>query len=113
MLECQGAKKHHLRQEIKILNWNIRPDILILLEIVANKENLGHIISALGYDNFDYMLPENHYGWIWVIWNNDSICSQVIIKETQATHLLIHDSIGRNIFEVLQLLKWCVDLKLQ
>jgi len=49
----QGAKKHQLREEIKILNCKFDPDILILLETMTNKINTDKIISILGYEHFD------------------------------------------------------------
>ncbi|KAJ8435767.1 LOW QUALITY PROTEIN: hypothetical protein Cgig2_019186 [Carnegiea gigantea] len=93
MLGSIGAKKHQLREEIKILNRKICPDILILLEMMTNEVNTHQIISKLGYDHFDYVLPENHCGGIWILWNNDNISVQVFLKEQRAIHLLVHDKI--------------------
>jgi len=63
----QGAKKHQLREEIKILNRRINVDILILVETMTNRVHIKQIISKLGYDHYDYVLPQNHCGGIWAV----------------------------------------------
>ena len=40
----QGAKKFQLRLEVGFINRIIRPDILILLEIMVNEQNAELII---------------------------------------------------------------------
>jgi len=63
------------------LNRKIDPDILILVEIMTNKINTDQIIFKLGYEHFDYGLPENRCGGIWVLGSNDNIFAQVLSKE--------------------------------
>jgi len=60
---------------------------------MANKFNTNQIISKLGYENFDYVLLENHNGWIWVLWNNYNVSAQVFFKGQRAVYLLVHDKI--------------------
>ena len=86
-------KKHQPSEKIKILNHKIDPDILILLETMTNKINTDRIISRLGYEHFDYVLPENHCGGIWILWNNVNISAQDILKEQRVIHMLIHDKL--------------------
>lgn len=78
-LNVQGAKKHQIREEIKLLSRRSCPDILILLETMMNKINRESIIAKLGLDHFDYVLPDNHSGGIWVLWNNANISAQILL----------------------------------
>ena len=69
-LVCWNVKvlKSQPREEIKILNCKLNPDILVLLKTMTNKINTDRLISKLGYEHFDYVHPEisvgGRYGFI-------------------------------------------------
>jgi len=66
-----------------------QPDLLFLLETMVSEANTKRIIHTLGFGNFDHMLPINHMGGIWVLWNNVNIMANVLLKEHRAIHMLV------------------------
>jgi len=60
--------------------------------MMTNKVNADQIISKLGYDHYGYVLPQNHWGGIWILWN-DIIFAQVLFKEQRAVHLLVYNKV--------------------
>jgi len=77
----QGAKKHQLREEVKFLQKVQQPDLVFLLETMASEITAKQILPQFGFDYFDYSLPVNHSGGIWVLWNNKNILANVLLKE--------------------------------
>ena len=69
----QGAKKCQLREEIKYLKTVHNPDLVFLLETMASESTTQNILPHLEFDHFDYPLPVNHSGGIWVLWNKKNI----------------------------------------
>ena len=88
----QGAKKIQVLEKVRILKHNFQPYILFLLETMTNEKNTWSIIQKMGFDHFDFVLPQNHSGGIWVLWNNDNYQASVLAKENRAIHVLVHDS---------------------
>ena len=64
---------------------------IFLLETMTNEKNSRFIIQKMGFDHFDFILPQNHAGGIWVLWNNDKCQASVLAKENRAIHMLVHD----------------------
>ena len=87
----QGAKKCQLREEVKYLRTVHQPNLIFLLEIMASDAATQKILPHLGFDHFDYTLPINHSGGIWVLWNKTNIMANVLIKEERAIHMLVFD----------------------
>ena len=89
----QGAKKAQVLKEVKFLKRMQNPDIIFLLETLTNDLNSQCIIQRMGFQNSDFVLPINHSGGIWVLWNNDLLHAAVLNKEPRAIHILVHDLI--------------------
>jgi len=89
----QGAKKVQVLEEVNFLKRLHNPDIIFLLETLTNDLNSKRIIQRMGFQNSDFVLPINHSGGIWVLWNNDRLHAAVLSKESQAIHMLVHDPI--------------------
>jgi len=53
----QDAKKAQVLEEVKIIKCNTQPDILFLLETMANEKNTHLIIQKMSFDHFDFVLP--------------------------------------------------------
>ncbi|KAJ8444785.1 hypothetical protein Cgig2_011747 [Carnegiea gigantea] len=87
----QGAKKAQVLEEVKILKRTTHPYILFLLETMTNEKNTCLIIQKMGFDHFNFVLPINHSGGIWVLWNNNNCHALVLAKENRAIHMLVHD----------------------
>ena len=87
----QGAKKCQLREEIRYLIKNQQPDLLFLIETMASESTTKNILPQLGFDCYDYTLPVNHSGGIWVLWNTKNIMANVVLKEDRAIHMLVFD----------------------
>ena len=88
----QGAKKHQIRDEIRVINQTHRPDLLFLIETMVSKQTTRKLIDKLGFEHFDFVSPQNHSGGIWVLWNNANIHANVLLKENRAIHMLVMDS---------------------
>jgi len=63
----QGAKKRQLREEIRYLQKFQQPDLLFLIKTMTSKETAKQILPQLGFDHYDFTLPVNHSGGIWVL----------------------------------------------
>jgi len=87
----QGAKKCQIREEIRYLHKTQQPDLLFLIETMASEETTKRILPQLGFDQYDFTLPVNHAGGIWVFWNNKNILANVLLKEDRAIHMLVFD----------------------
>ena len=87
----QGAKRSQLQEEVKYLRTVHKPDLVFLLETMATETTTQKILPQLGFDHFDYTLPVNHSGGIWVLWNKTNILANVLIKEDRAIHMLVFD----------------------
>ena len=87
----QGAKKSQIREEVKYLRRVQTPDLVFLLAIMASEATVQKILPLLGFDHFDYTLPVNHSGGIWVLWNKTNIMANVLLKEDRAIHMLVFD----------------------
>jgi len=85
----QGAKKAQLRPEIGFINRTIDHDILILIETMVNEQNTQRIIRTLGCRHFDFVLPHNHTGGIWLLWKDDNVVVNVLAKDHRAVHCSI------------------------
>ena len=80
----QGAKKRQLREEIRYLQKSQQPDLLFLIETMTSKETAKQILLQLGFDHYDFTLPVNHLGGIWVLWNKTNILANVLLKGDRA-----------------------------
>ena len=87
----QGAKKHQIRDEIRVINQSQKPDLMFLIETMVSEQTTRKFIANLGFEHFDFVNPQNHSGGIWVLWNNDNIHANVLLKETRAIHMLVMD----------------------
>lgn len=87
----QGVKKIQGVQEVKFLAIIHKPDMLFLLETMINESNIRMILPLMGFEHFDFVSPVNYPGGIAVLWNNGNIYASVLIKETRAIHMSIHD----------------------
>ena len=87
----QGAKKQQLREEVRYLQKFQQPDLVFLLETMASAITAKQILPQLGFDYFDYSLPVNHSGGIWVLWNKKNILANVLLKEDRAIHMFVFD----------------------
>ena len=85
----QGAKKHQLREEVRYLQKAQQPDLLFLLETMTSDRTAKQLLPQFGFEYFDYSLPVNHSGGIWVLWNNQNILASVLLKEERAIHMLV------------------------
>ena len=87
----QDAKKCQLREEIRYLLKNQRPDLVFLIETMASESTTKQLLPQLGFDFYDYILPINHAGGIWVMWNTKNMMANVLFKEDRAIHMLVFD----------------------
>jgi len=85
------VQKTQVLEEIKILKRTIQPGILFLLETMTNEKNSRVIIQKMGFGHFDFVLPCNHSGGIWVLWNNNNCHASVLTKDNRVIHMLVHD----------------------
>ena len=67
--------------------------MLFLLETMVNDSNITKILPLMGFEHYDYVSPVNHYVGIAVLWNSDNIHASVLMKESRAIHMFIHDPI--------------------
>ena len=77
----QGAKKQQIREEIRYLQKSQQPDLIFLIETMASEDATNRILPQLGFDHYDYTLPVNHSGGIWVLWSKRNILANVLLKE--------------------------------
>ena len=87
----QGAKKCQIGEEIRYLLKKQQPDLLFLIETMASESTIKHILPYLGFEYYDYTLPVNHSGGIWVMWNKKNILANVLLKEDRVIHMLVFD----------------------
>ena len=87
----QGAKKCQIKEEIRFLQKSQQPDLVFLIETMASNGTAKLILPQLGFDHYDYTLPVNHLGGIWVLWNKRNILANVLLKEDRAIHMLVFD----------------------
>ena len=87
----QGAKKHQISEEIRFLQKFQQPDLVFVIETMASEATSKQIIPQLGFDHYDFTLPVQHSGGIWVLWNNKNILAHVLLKEDRAIHMLVFD----------------------
>ena len=87
----QGAKKAQLQLEVGFLSRTINSDILILTETMVNEQNAQQIIRTLGFRNFDFILPQNHVGGIWLLWKDNNVDLDNIAKEHRAIHCSVFE----------------------
>jgi len=87
----QGAKKQQLREEVRYLQKVQQPDLVFLIETMSSDITAKQMLPQFGFDYFDYSLPVNHSGGIWVLWNNKNILANVLLKEARAIHMLVLD----------------------
>ena len=87
----QGAKKHQFREEVRYVQQVQQPDLVFLLETMTSDRTAKQLLPQFGFDYFDYSLPVNHSGGIWVLWNNKNILANVLLKEERAIHMLVFD----------------------
>jgi len=73
----QGAKRQQIREEIRYLQKSLQPDLIFLIETMASEETTNRILPQLGFDHYDYTLPVNHSGSIWVLWSKRNILANV------------------------------------
>jgi len=90
----QGAKKQLIGEEIRYLQKFQQPDLIFLIETMASEETTHRILPHLGFDCYDYTLPVNHSGGIWVLWSKRNILANVLLKEDRAIHMLVFDTIS-------------------
>ena len=91
----QGAKKHRIRDEIRFIRKSQQPDLIFLIETMASVGTATRILPQLGFDHYDYTLPVNHSGGIWVLWNTQNILANVLLKEDRVIHMLVFDTISQ------------------
>jgi len=89
----QGGKKCQIREELRYLKQVHQPDLLFLIETMTSENTTRQLIPHLGFDHYDYTLPVNHSGGIWVLWNQKNIMAHVLFKEDRAIHMLIFDAV--------------------
>jgi len=90
----QGIKQKQSVQELKLLIRIHKPDMIFLLETLTNEINMLKVLPFLGFDHFDFFLPNNHSGGIDVLWNDGNIHTSVLLKKPRALHMLVHDTIN-------------------
>ncbi|KAJ8425169.1 hypothetical protein Cgig2_031562 [Carnegiea gigantea] len=61
----EGAKKHQIRDGIRVINQANKPDLLFLIETMVSDQTTGKLLSTLAYEQFDFVSPQNHSGGIW------------------------------------------------
>ena len=64
---------------------------------MASAETATRLLPQLGFDHYDFILPVNHSGGIWVLWNQQNILANVLFKEDRAIHLLVFDIIRQKL----------------
>ena len=89
-----------MKGEINLLTRTHKRDMLILLERMVNEDNTKQIIGKLSFDFFYYTLLVNHYGGIWVLWNNSNFIARVVMKEVRDIHMLIYDNLIQKFYIV-------------
>jgi len=55
------------------------------------KKVTGSIIPLLGYDHYDLVNPMDHLGGMWILWNNQQIMANDLLKEEHIIHMLTLD----------------------
>jgi len=64
---------------------------MFVLETMASESTYMQIIPQLGFHHYDFTLPVQHSGGIWVLWNNKNILANVLLKEDRAIDMLVFD----------------------
>ena len=54
----QGAKKHQIRDEIRVINQTHRPDLLFMIETMVSEQTTRKLIAKLGFEHFDFVSPQ-------------------------------------------------------
>ena len=62
---------------------------------MVNCRNDHLIIKRLGFQRFSTISPQNHVGGIELLWNEVNIDVNVIAKEPQIMHYIVHDKPNR------------------
>jgi len=86
----QGVKKPQICEEVRYIIHFHRPDMLFLTETMVVESTTLRLISHLGFDHYDFINPANHSG-MWVLWNNNNILANVLLKEQRFIHMLVLD----------------------
>jgi len=69
--------------------------LIFLIETMASEETANRILPQSGFDHYDYTLPVNHSGGIWVLWSKRNILANVLLKDDRAIHMLVFDAISQ------------------
>ena len=59
---------------------------------MVSEATTRHLISKFGFDHYDFVNPVNHCGGLWVLWNNNEIIANVLLKEQRLIHMLVFDT---------------------
>jgi len=87
----QGAKRSQVLLELQFLKRTQKPNIVFLLETMVNEQNSLRILPRLGFEFYDFVIPNNHSGGLAVLWHNTNIRASILRKEQRAIHMLVHD----------------------
>ncbi|KAJ8430279.1 hypothetical protein Cgig2_006325 [Carnegiea gigantea] len=70
---------------------NIIEGLHIIAETMTNEKNTRLIIQKMGFDHFNFILPQNHARGIEVLWNNANSQASVLAKENRGIPMLVYD----------------------
>ena len=87
----QGSKKAQLQLKVGFINRTIKRDILFLIETMVNEHNSERIIRTLGFHNFDYILPHNHVGRIFILLNDENVELDILAKKQRAVYCSVFE----------------------
>ena len=87
----QGAKRSQVLLELQFLKRTQKPNIVFLLETMVNEQNSLRILPRLGFEFYDFVIPNNHSGGLAVLWHNTNTPASILRKEQRAIHMLVHD----------------------
>ena len=68
---------------------------------MVNEENTQWIIRNLWFRNYDFILPQNHLGGIWLLWKEDNVDLPIIAKQYRAIHCSVIEK-GTNKYRIVK-----------
>ena len=62
-----------------------------LQKTMVHENTTKFLILSFGFNHYNYVNPINHVGGMWVLWNDNNILANVILKEQCPIHMLVLD----------------------
>ena len=66
--------------------------MIFVLETMVNKNNVEYMLSLVGFDHFNYVVPTNHSKRLAVVWNSSNISALILRKKPRAIQMLMYNA---------------------